>query len=126
MEVSSGILRGMSGKVPDEVGSLPAERARGILNRVSDDDAQDFRDFCSGQDTAHPVRLLCGALLDFVMFVREFFCLIQFSESFVDVFHSGNPVSTPLSAGVFEVVAGSFQSTTGGVDFGRYILLRGA
>jgi hypothetical protein len=66
------------------------------------------------------------ALLDVVMFVRELFCLIQLSDSFVDVFHGGHAVSAPFSAGVFEVVAGTLQGTTGSVDFGRDVLWGGA
>jgi hypothetical protein len=61
-----------------------------------------------------------------MMFARELFGLIQLSDSFVDVFHGCYAVSAPFSAGVFEIIAGSLQGTTGGIDFGRHVLWRGA
>jgi hypothetical protein len=71
------------------------------------------------------VRILL-LLLHVVMFSGEPFCLVQFPDSFVDVFHGCDAVASPFSASVLEVVAGALQAVTGSVDLGRYVALRGA
>jgi hypothetical protein len=65
-----------------------------------------------------------GVLLDLVIFVGELFGCVQLSYGFIDMFHGGDPVSAPLTTGVFEVIASALQGVTGCVDFGRDVALR--
>jgi hypothetical protein len=67
-----------------------------------------------------------GTLLDLVMFVGELFSFAQLPEGFIDVFHGGDAVTTPFSAGVFEIVAGALQRMTSSVDLARHVALRSA
>ena len=61
------------------------------------------------------LRFIRFLLLDVVMFVGVLFCLVQFLDGLVDVFHGCDAVAAPFSAGVFEIVAGALQGAAGRV-----------